>query len=50
VPEDWAHLTPEHLSRLCALSVPAAPARVLSTLTTVKMPVASRPADLRQEG
>jgi hypothetical protein len=50
VPEDWAHLTPEHLSRLCALGVTAAPARMLSTLTTVKMAVSPRPADLRQEG
>jgi hypothetical protein len=49
VPEDWAHLTPEHLGRLCALGVTAAPVRTLSTLTTVKMPVAPRPADFRQE-
>jgi hypothetical protein len=49
VPEDWAHLTPEHLGRLCALGVTATPVRTLSTLTTVKMPVAPRPADLRQE-
>ena len=38
VPEDWAHLTPDHLARLCALAVTAPSARSLSTATTVQMP------------
>ena len=49
VPEDWDHLTPAHLTRLCALAVLAPPIRSLSTLTTVKMPVAPRPSDFHHE-
>lgn len=47
VPEDWAHLSAAHLTRLCELAVRAAPPRVDSrseaTATTVRMPMAPRP-------
>ena len=49
VPEDWAYLAPEHLVRLCALAVLAAPARATSSLTTMRMPIVPRPADFRRE-
>jgi len=50
VPEDWAHLTPDHLSRLCALAVVAPqPARSISSVTTMKMKITPRPADFRNE-
>jgi hypothetical protein len=49
VPEDWAHLAPEHLLRLCALAVPAPATRSISSLTTVKMPIVPRPADFRHD-
>jgi hypothetical protein len=48
VPEDWEHLTPEHLGRLCALAV-VAPARPVSAVTTMKMKITPRPADFRHE-
>lgn len=48
VPEDWAHLAPDHLARLCALAVTAPSARSLSTATTVKMPVVPYPLDMRR--
>jgi hypothetical protein len=49
VPEDWAHLTPDHLARLCALAVPAPPARLISSVTTMKVRITPRPADFRRE-
>lgn len=49
VPEDWAHLASEHLARLCALAVAAPPARAVSTVTTLKMPIVPRPADFRHD-
>ena len=50
VPEDWDHLAPEHLARLCALAVTAPPpARSVSSLTTMKMKITPRPADFRQD-
>ena len=49
VPEDWAHLASDHLARLCAIAVAAAPARSISTLTTLQMPAVSRPADFRRD-
>jgi hypothetical protein len=48
VPEDWAHLTPDHLMRLCRLAV-VAPARPISSVTTMKMKITPRPADFRHE-
>ncbi len=49
VPEDWAHLTPEHLAKLCRLAVAAPPARALASATTMRMPITPRPADFRHE-
>lgn len=49
VPEDWAHLTADHLARLCTLAVPAPPARSISSVTTVKMPIVPRPSDLPRD-
>lgn len=50
VPEDWAHLSADHLARLCAVAVKAPSARALATAPTVKIPIVSRPADLRADG
>jgi hypothetical protein len=49
VPEDWAHLSAEHLARLCALAVRALPAKSISSATTVKMPIVPRLGDFRHE-
>lgn len=49
VPEDWTHLTAEHLARLCRVAVPAPPGRSIASLTTVKMPATPRPADFRTD-
>jgi hypothetical protein len=49
VPEDWAHLAPDHLAKLCGLAVAAPPARPISSLTTMKMKITPRPADFRHE-
>jgi hypothetical protein len=49
VPEDWDHLTSEHLGRLCALAVVAPPGRSIGSMTTVRMPITPRPADFRRE-
>lgn len=49
VPEDWTHLTAHHLARLCAVAVPAPPARSISSLTTARMPISARPSDLRSD-
>ena len=49
VPEDWAHLAPDHLARLCALAVCAPPARSISSVTTMKMKITPRPADFRHD-
>ena len=48
VPEDWAHLAPDHLMRLCRLAV-VAPTRPISSVTTMKMKITPRPADFRHE-
>ena len=45
VPEDWAHLSARHLSRLCQVAVRAAPPRSDSTATTIRMPIVPRPED-----
>lgn len=47
VPEDWAYLAPAHLARLCALAVPAASAKAVSSMTTIRAPIVPRPADFR---
>jgi hypothetical protein len=49
VPEDWAHLTPDHLSRLCQIATPAAPPRVDPGATTIRMPIIPRPEDFRHD-
>jgi hypothetical protein len=49
VPEDWDHLAPEHLARLCTLAVVAPPGRTISSVTTVRMPITPRPADFRHD-
>ncbi|HET9010876.1 MAG TPA: hypothetical protein VFN38_03630 [Gemmatimonadaceae bacterium] len=49
VPEDWTHLAPEHLARLCALAVVAPPLRSTSSVTTVRMPIVLRPSDSRSD-
>ena len=49
VPEDWTHLTAPHLARLCGVAVPAPPGRSIASLTTVKMPITPRPADLHTD-
>ena len=49
VPEDWSHLAPEHLARLCALAVVAPPSRTTSSVTTVRMPITPRSSDSRSE-
>ncbi len=49
VPEDWDHLAPEHLARLCGLAVLAPPARSSSGLTTMKIPIVPRPADFQHD-
>lgn len=49
VPEDWDHLAPEHLTRLCTLAVIAPPSRTISSVTTVRMPITPRPADFRHD-
>lgn len=49
VPEDWTHLTADHLARLCDVAVTAPPGRPISSLTTAKMPIASRPSDHRSD-
>ena len=48
VPEDWAHLTADHLGRLCALAV-VAPPRPVSSVTTMKMKITPRPSDFRHD-
>ena len=50
VPEDWEHLTPDHLHRLCQVATQAPPVRTSSTATTVRMPIAPRPEDFRRHG
>lgn len=49
VPEDWTHLSPDHLARLCRVATPAPPARPASGVTTMKMPITPRPADFRHD-
>ena len=49
VPEDWAHLAPAHLARLCEVAVMAQPTRSLSSATTARMPITPRPADFRHD-
>src|SRR6476619_3174989 len=49
VPEDWTHLTADHLARLCGVAVPAPPGRSIASLTTVKMPITPRPADFHTD-
>ena len=49
VPEDWQHLTAEHLGRLCAVAIVAPPGRSIASMTTVRMPITPRPGDFRQD-
>lgn len=49
VPEDWASLSVEHLARLCTLAIPAPPAKAISSLTTMKMPITPRPSDFSRD-
>lgn len=49
VPEDWTHLAPEHLAKLCAVAVKAPSARALASATTVKMPLVHRPSELPRD-
>jgi hypothetical protein len=49
VPEDWTHLTPDHLYRLCQVATPAPQLRPDPHATTVRMPIVPRPEDFRHE-
>jgi hypothetical protein len=49
VPEDWDHLAPGHLARLCKVAVPAPPVRAPSSATTMKMPITPRPTDFQHD-
>jgi hypothetical protein len=49
VPEDWEHLAPAHLYRLCQIATPAPERRPDPGATTVRMPIVPRPEDFRHD-
>jgi hypothetical protein len=49
VPEDWTHLTGDHLYRLCQVATPAPQPRPDPQATTVRMPIIPRPDDFRHD-
>jgi hypothetical protein len=49
VPEDWEHLTPDHLYRLCRAATPAPHRHPDSSATTMRMPIVPRPEDFRRD-
>lgn len=49
VPEDWDHLAPDHLYRLCQVATPAPQPRPDPHATTVRMPIFPRPEDFRSD-